>query len=421
MLGSGAADGWPNPWCACGSCRSALEQGVVRGQTAALVDDRLLLELGPEAPRAALRHGVSLAGVQLALVTHRHADHHTASGWPWRTWAGAGPLTLLAPQAVLDDAPLDAATTAVRAVPGGQHLLAGYAVGVLEAHHPDGAVLYDVTGPDGGRLLWATDTGVLPAAMVEQARDRAYDLVLLELTGSAQPTHLSLADWPAQVEQLRAVGAVTSRTQVVAIHLGHGNPAPDRLDELLRSYGATAARDGDVLDTAGGHRTLVLGGQSSGKSAHAESLVRGDVVYVATAPPRPGDDDWAERVARHAARRPAGWRTVETGDVAGMLREQRGPVLVDDLGLWLVGVLDGHWDSPDVRGVFDDALAQLADAWSATRAQVVLVSPEVGGGVVPTTRAGRVFADLLGRAATALADRADEVVQVVAGQPRRLR
>ena len=421
MLGSGAADGWPNPWCSCASCTAALEQGVIRGQTSALVDDRLLLDLGPEAPRAAVRQGVSLAGVQVALVTHRHADHHAPAGWAWRTWAGAAPLSLLAPQAVLDDAALDSATTPVVAVPGGRHQLGGFDVVVLAANHPDGAVLYDVTGPDGGRLLWATDTGVLPDATVELARGRAYDLVLLELSGSPLPSHLSLADWPAQVERLRAAGAVTDRTRVVAVHLGHGNPPPDRLDRLLVSYDASAARDGDVLDTAGGHRTLVLGGQSSGKSAHAESLVRGDVVYVATAPPRPGDDDWADRVARHAARRPEHWRTVETGDVAGVLRSETGPVLVDDLGLWLVGVLDGHWDSPGVRAVFDAALAQLLEAWAATRAQVVLVSPEVGGGVVPTTRAGRVFADLLGRAATALSGASDEVVQVVAGQPRRFR
>ena len=421
MLGSGAADGWPNPWCGCSSCAAALEQGVVRGQTAALVDDRLLLDLGPEAPRAALRHGVSLRGVRLALVTHRHADHHAAAGWAWRTWADAGPLTLLAPPAVLADAPVDARTTTVAAEPGGRHLLAGYDVRVLPAAHPDGAVLYDVTGPDGGRLLWATDTGVLPEGTVEGARDAAYDLVLLELSGSPLPTHLSLADWPDQVERLRAVGAVTPTTRVVAVHLGHGNPPPDRLDGLLATYGATAARDGDLLDTAGGRRTLVLGAQSSGKSAHAESLVRGVVLYVATAPPRTGDEDWAERVARHAARRPAHWRTVETGDVAAVLARETGPVLVDDLGLWLVQVLDGHWDSPDVRSVFDTALAGLVQALAVTRAQVVLVSPEVGAGVVPTTRAGRVFADLLGRAATAVAASCDEVVQVVAGCPRRLR
>ena len=75
----------------------------------------------------------------------------------------------------------------------------------------------------------------------------------------------------------------------------------------------------------------------------------------------------------------------------------------------------------DSRAVFDSALAELLAAWTTTRAHVVLVSPEVGSGVIPATTSGRLFADLLGRATTALAGAADEVHQVVAGQPRRLK
>jgi len=282
-------------------------------------------------------------------------------------------------------------------------------------------VLYDLTGPDGGRLLYATDTGVLPDGAVELATGRAYDLVLLELAGLPMPSHLTLDSWPEQVDRLRAVGAVTDRTRVVAVHLGHHNPPPDELDRVLAALGATAARDGDLLDTSGGHRVLVLGGQSSGKSAYAEGRLHGAVTYVATAPARPGDDDWSQRVATHTRRRPATWQTVETADVAGILSSADGPVLVDDLGLWLVQVLDGHWDSPTARDVFDAALKELLAAWTSTRAQVVLVAPDVGSGVVPATTSGRLFADLLGRATTALAECSDEVVQVVAGQPRRLR
>ena len=424
MLGSGSASGWPNPWCGCRSCVGAAAQGVVRGQTAALVDDRLLLDAGPDALRAAVRQGVGLAGVEAVLLTHAHADHHHPAGWRWRGWAaGRRPMLLAGPASALADAALADPTVTARVLVAGDRLdVAGYAVTALPARHPDGALLYSVIGPDGGSLLYATDTGVLPERTVELVRDRPHDLLLLELTGTPIPSHLQLDSWPAQVARLRAAGVVTARTRVVAVHLGHDLPPPDDLDRWLAGQDAVAARDGDVFDTAApGRRVLVLGGQSSGKSAYAESLVHGEVTYVATAPPRPDDADWQARVATHVTRRPAGWRTVETGDVAGVLRAADGPVLVDDLGLWLVRVLDGHWDSPDARPVFAAALHELLAAWRASRALVVVVAPEVGSGVVPATSSGRLFADLLGRATATLAGASDEVVQVVAGQPRRLR
>jgi len=426
LLGTGAADGWPNAWCGCASCAAATAQGVLRGNTSALVDDRLLLDAGASSAGAALRQGTSLAGVRTALVTHRHTDHHAPELWMWRGLAsGPAELTLVAPPLVLRDA-AGRLTDEVRTVevhPGDRLELDGYAVVALPARHPDGAVLYDLTGPDGGRLLYATDTGVLPEQAVRLAEGRAYDVVLLELAGTPIPSHLTLDTWPGQVDRLREVGAVTARTTVMAVHLGHGNPAPDELDRRLAALGATAARDGDVVETSGaGRRVLVLGGQSSGKSAYAESLVHGAVTYVASAPVREDDAEWTERVAAHVARRPAGWRTVETGDVAGVLRSAPGPVLVDDLGLWLTRVLDGRWeDGADARAAFATALDELLAAWAGTRVPVVLVAPEAGSGVVPMTSSGRLFVDLLGRASTALAATADEVVQVVAGLPRRLR
>jgi adenosylcobinamide kinase/adenosylcobinamide-phosphate guanylyltransferase len=422
VLGSGGADGWPNPWCRCPSCAAALDQGVVRGQTCVLLDDRVLIDLGPTVGLAAARLGVSLRDVDTVLVTHRHRDHHFPQVWVWRYWAREPlRLTVVAPPLVLQDAQphLDGCLT-VAALPGGVHEVAGYVVRPVDANHAEDAVLYDVTGPDGARLLYATDTGVLPDTTVEALRDRAFDVVLLELAGTPIPSHLTLETWPGQVERLRAVGAVTATTDVVAIHVGHDNPPPDELDRALADLGSRAARDGDVIDTARGRTVLVLGGQSSGKSAYAESLLGSDVLYVATAPPR-DDEDWSRRVAAHIGRRPVTWQTLESGDVAGALRDAEGQVLVDDLGLWLTRVLDDHWESSDARPVFDAALAELVEAWTTTRAHVVLVAPEVGSGVVPATASGRLFADLLGRATTALAGLSDEVHQVVAGLPRRIR
>ena len=440
LLGTGSAAGWPNPWCSCASCAAALRQGVVRGHTSALLDDRLLLDVGAEVPRAALRAGVSLAGVEAVLVGHHHPDHHDVAAWRWRGWASSRrPLHLVGPPAVVDDARthLDPSVRATAVRAGDALQVAGHAVRVLPADHgrPElgPAVLYDVTSPDGSRLLWGVDTGPLPEAALSALRERAYDVVLLELTGSGSPHHLDLTTWPAQVAALRRAGAVTPSTRLLAVHLGHDNPPPDELDGLLSAWGASAPRDGDVVEVGPtappaaprARRTLVLGGARSGKSAHAEALVAAEpaVTYVATAPARPGDDEWTARVGVHVARRPTSWTTLETGDVAEALRQADGTVLVDDLGLWLTRLLDDAcaWeDRSGAQAVVDAALPGLLEAYASARS-AVLVAPEVGGGLVAPTLGGRLFVDLLGTTTAALARASDEVWQVVAGLPRRLR
>ncbi|MEV5535567.1 bifunctional adenosylcobinamide kinase/adenosylcobinamide-phosphate guanylyltransferase [Saccharopolyspora shandongensis] len=180
-----------------------------------------------------------------------------------------------------------------------------------------------------------------------------------------------------------------------------------------------------------GVRTLVLGGARSGKSAHAEGLVPADspVTYVATARRDPDDLEWAERIASHVARRPDTWQTVEAGDADSLLhvlaRASPGAtVLVDDLATWLTGVLDdaGAWErDPAALDVVAGHRAALVEAVARCSARVVLVSAEVGLGVVPATRSGRLFRDELGSLNARLAEACDEVVLLVAGLPLRLR
>jgi adenosylcobinamide kinase/adenosylcobinamide-phosphate guanylyltransferase len=168
--------------------------------------------------------------------------------------------------------------------------------------------------------------------------------------------------------------------------------------------------------------TLVLGGARSGKSAHAEGLLPADeATYVATARADPADADWQARIAAHVARRPPGWHTVEPPDLPAFLTTVHGPVLVDDVATWLTGVMDDHhaWDG-DLDGVRSEC-DRLVTAVAASPAELVLVSAEVGLGVVPSTRSGRLFRDQLGTLNAGLAGVCAEVLLLVAGLPLRLR
>ena len=174
-------------------------------------------------------------------------------------------------------------------------------------------------------------------------------------------------------------------------------------------------------------RVLVTGGVRSGKSRHAEALL-GDqraVTYVAPGPTtaEDPDPDWAARIAAHQGRRPATWTTLETRDLAGALRRP-GPVLVDCLGTWLTGMLNQEqaWDrsSQEVHDLVAARLEDAAAALAQSAGPVVLVTNEVGLGVVPAHRSGRLFRDLLGTVNQELAAVCDEVHLVVAGRVLRL-
>ncbi|MGH3821308.1 MAG: bifunctional adenosylcobinamide kinase/adenosylcobinamide-phosphate guanylyltransferase [Pseudonocardiaceae bacterium] len=173
-------------------------------------------------------------------------------------------------------------------------------------------------------------------------------------------------------------------------------------------------------------RTLVLGGARSGKSAYAEGLLsEARVDYLATARRQPDDSDWEARIAAHVARRPAGWRTVEPADLPSALRAAGpAPVLVDDIATWLTGELDdsGAWTAgPEAIRACRSRCAELVSAVVACPTQLVLVSAEVGLGVIPATPAGRLFRDELGALNAKLAAVCDEVLLLVAGLPIRLR
>ncbi|MDR7036463.1 adenosylcobinamide kinase/adenosylcobinamide-phosphate guanylyltransferase [Methylobacterium sp. BE186] len=158
--------------------------------------------------------------------------------------------------------------------------------------------------------------------------------------------------------------------------------------------------------------TLVLGGARSGKSAHAEALIEAcpaPWTYLATA--QAWDDEMRERIGLHRARRGEGWVTRDVPvDLSAAIRATRGPVLVDCLTLWLTNLMMAE---ADLAAAFED----LAAACAAAAGPLVLVSNEVGLGIVPDNALARAFRDAAGRLHQRLAREADRVVFLVAGLP----
>lgn len=159
---------------------------------------------------------------------------------------------------------------------------------------------------------------------------------------------------------------------------------------------------------------LILGGARSGKSALAEqyALDSGcDIVYLATA--TVGDEEMAKRIEQHRLRRPAHWRTVEEPlHLAERLQAEAAPgrlILVDCLILWLTNLLLGPGLEPEVTK-FIDTLPTL-------EGRILLVSSEVGWGIVPENALARQFRDEQGRLNQRVAAIATDVTLVAAGLP----
>jgi adenosylcobinamide kinase/adenosylcobinamide-phosphate guanylyltransferase len=164
--------------------------------------------------------------------------------------------------------------------------------------------------------------------------------------------------------------------------------------------------------------TLVLGGARSGKSQFAQDRLIGEgrVAFIATAEGL--DEEMRQRISRHRAERPAGWTTLEVPlaleDAILQCSGKFDTILIDCLTLWTSNLMMAE-DSNSER-IFVRA-AKLCDALRQVTCSVVLVSNEVGSGVVPATDSGRLFRDLLGGVNRHVAAIADKVLLLVAGYP----
>lgn len=177
---------------------------------------------------------------------------------------------------------------------------------------------------------------------------------------------------------------------------------------------------------------MITGGARSGKSAYAEQLAKegfGGVTYVATAEGL--DEEMAARIAAHRAKRPETWHTLEipTGVGRALLKEapQSELIVLDCLTLLVTNLLSLAFPNPDetdeklASALVDEEIDLLLTAIHSCPADWIIVTNEVGMGLVPAYPLGRVFRDLLGRANQRIAAEADEVILMVAGLPWRLK
>ncbi|WP_188381100.1 bifunctional adenosylcobinamide kinase/adenosylcobinamide-phosphate guanylyltransferase [Oxalicibacterium faecigallinarum] len=179
-------------------------------------------------------------------------------------------------------------------------------------------------------------------------------------------------------------------------------------------------------------RTMVIGGTRSGKSTYAESLAKASgkqLIYVATS--EAGDDEMMHRIVHHRARRDAAWVTLEEPIALAAIIEQHSTpdsvLLIDCLTVWLSNLLFSEAMAfPEIGiieppAIFHTQSNAFFQALASARGDIVLVTNEVGQGVVPTGAISRWFVDESGRMNQAVAALCDRVVLVTAGLPLTLK
>ncbi|MFF0215962.1 bifunctional adenosylcobinamide kinase/adenosylcobinamide-phosphate guanylyltransferase [Streptomyces vinaceus] len=405
LLGTAAPEGLPRPGCPCAGCAASVGAHA-RAATAVLVDGVLLLDATPGAGAAAARAGHAPSGIRYVLPAR-----------PQESGPAGAELPGLPPPARL---------------PAGHELAAasGHRVRAVPVDVPGTG--YAVTGPDGPRALYLPP-GAAPAGpaaefpgggegadLADRAGEHPYEVVVADVLGR-----------PEVLARLRASGAVGPGTDVIAVHLDHDDPLGAELARRCAAAGARVVPDGAAVlagrpapAPAVPRRTLVVGGTRSGKSLQAERRLEAypDVVYAATGGSRDGDREWAHRVQLHRDRRPAHWRTVETGELLPLLAQDGPPLLIDCLAAWLADAMEQIDAEDETAWLGGDQQklrarsAGLAAAVRETRRRVVLVSSEVGSGARPCSTRERRYRDELGWLNAAVGEACEEVLLVVAGQ-----
>jgi len=278
FLGTAAAEGYPDPFCACDNCAEARTLGGTsyRYRASALIDGQLLIDMGPDLVAASMRHGIPLNGVRYGIQTHPHNDHLDALVFFARhegCWVhgietmeyacSATALRRLNALESLESGETDLGDPeeqrrrrlSLRPIEPWQELRLGpYRVQTVRATHGGGAIeamLFAIEDEAGGRLFYGTDTGTLADGTWERLAERGwvFDVFVLDHTGGVQEGpaggHHNAGTFREEIAQARAAGVIDDRTRILATHFAHhSNPTHDKLATWTAESGYEPAYDG---------------------------------------------------------------------------------------------------------------------------------------------------------------------------------
>jgi phosphoribosyl 1,2-cyclic phosphate phosphodiesterase len=275
FLGTGAAEGYPNAFCRCANCERARTLGgpSLRKRSAALINDDLLIDLGPDIMTASFLHGRSLATVRYCLQTHAHADHLDPCLLLSRSpeWGVVGTPRLqfyaslatarridrmlepdLAPASVLDPQVGERLNLEIQQIEALESFPVGpYRVTAFPANHDPTVdpLLYAIEA-DGRTIFYGTDTAPLPEDTWRafHRHHMRFDVVILDHTygaGRSDSDHLNAQQFVEHVARLREEGRLSDHARVFATHLSPETipPHPD-LAEIAAHHGYDVAYDG---------------------------------------------------------------------------------------------------------------------------------------------------------------------------------
>ncbi len=272
-LGTGAAEGWPGLFCSCENCRRARAAKGKNYRTRAqvLIDDRLLVDFGPDTYAHLQKYDLDFSGIQQVLITHSHSDHFYPADLEFRSRPFAydrdqnrmvlygnektQALFLRMKYSMEEPARFDACTGFERVTAFSWFSIPGYRILPLHARHDpkEECLLYLIQDAAGKTMLYGNDSGIFPEDTWEALKGQKLTCVSLDCTLGKDPNleggHMGLAADRAVVRRLREMGCIGDDTRIVLTHFSHnGGLLHEELVQETEKDGFQIAWDGMVLN-----------------------------------------------------------------------------------------------------------------------------------------------------------------------------
>ncbi len=278
FLGTAAATSYPLMFCRCEFCEKARETGGrdFRKRSSLLINNNLLIDLGPDIMSASFMHGISIANVRYCLQTHSHSDHFDASHFGTRTPEYAGEnipiLDLYASTAtfskmsemlradgctndILDPYEQERLKLKVHLIKALQSFKAGeYLISAFSTNHDQSvdSLLYSIT-ENGFTIFYGTDTDIIPEETWQGFHDKKlqFDIVVLDHTYGPKVDgsgHLNANQFAEHIQRMRDENLLGKKSRIYATHISHeGNPVHSDFVKYAQKHGYDVAYDGLVI------------------------------------------------------------------------------------------------------------------------------------------------------------------------------